>query len=95
MVNKYIQITVTGTYADRNNRVYEATGDTVSEWTEYMYYNDDYDKEYIYVSGSNVCAASTSFTKATTTPSVNFNATIKRYPEPNLDIFQYNTGYTS
>lgn len=95
MANKYIQITATGTYADKNNRVHEATGDTVSGWTEYMYYNDDFDREYIYVSKDNVRAASTIFNKATTTPSVNFNATIKRYPEPNLDIFLYDTGYTS
>ena len=95
MANKYVQITATGTYADKNNRVYEATGDTVSGWTEYMYYTDDYAKEYIYVSKDNVRAASTVFGKATTTPSVNFNAAIKRYPEPNLDIFLYDTGYTS
>ena len=60
-----------------------------------MYYTDDYNIEYIYVNKNNVRAASTVFGKATTTPSVNFNAAIKRYPEPNLDIFLYDTGYTS
>ncbi len=95
MANKYVQLTVTGTYASKNNWVYEATGNTVSGWTEYMYYDDDYNKEYIYINGSSVRAASTSFTKATTTPSVNFSASIKRYPEPNLDIFQNSTGYVS
>ena len=95
MANKYVQLTVTGTYASKNNWVYEATGSTVSGWTEYMYYDDDYNKEYIYINGSSVRAASTSFTKATTTPSVDFGASIKRYPEPNLDIFQNSTGYVS
>lgn len=97
MAEKYVQLTVTGTYASKNNRVYEATGRTVGGANEYMYYDEEYNKDYIYVSGTNVLAANSSFTEAgdSLTGAIGFNATIKRFPQPNLDTFQNDTAVDS